>query len=170
MITILRLGHRPARDKRITTHVALVARAFNAEHMIVDTKDVKMESTIEGVVKRFGGVFSIETGVKWKRVIQNWEGTIIHLTMYGEHIEEVIKKIPKDADIKLLIIVGSEKVPREVYDMSDFNIAIGHQPHSEVAALAVFLDRFFQGDELKKDFNGKLRVIGSSSGKSVIEK
>ncbi|TLZ95287.1 MAG: tRNA (cytidine(56)-2'-O)-methyltransferase, partial [Methanobacteriota archaeon] len=30
MITVLRLGHRPARDKRVTTHVALTARAFGA--------------------------------------------------------------------------------------------------------------------------------------------
>ncbi len=28
MIAVLRLGHRPERDKRITTHVALTSRAF----------------------------------------------------------------------------------------------------------------------------------------------
>ena len=31
MITVLRIGHRPARDKRVTTHVALAARAFGGE-------------------------------------------------------------------------------------------------------------------------------------------
>jgi tRNA (cytidine56-2'-O)-methyltransferase len=34
-VTVLRLGHRPERDKRITTHVGLVARAFGAEEMLL---------------------------------------------------------------------------------------------------------------------------------------
>ena len=34
-VIILRLGHRPERDKRITTHVALTARAFGAEGMLL---------------------------------------------------------------------------------------------------------------------------------------
>jgi tRNA (cytidine56-2'-O)-methyltransferase len=41
MITVLRIGHRPERDKRITTHVGLVSRAFSAEKMLVDTKDTE---------------------------------------------------------------------------------------------------------------------------------
>jgi len=43
MITILRIGHRISRDKRITTHVALVARAFGAEKIYIDQKDTKIE-------------------------------------------------------------------------------------------------------------------------------
>jgi tRNA (cytidine56-2'-O)-methyltransferase len=167
MITVLRLGHRPARDKRITTHIGLVARAFSAGCLLVDTKDENLESTILNVIKRFGGPFKIETGVAWRKLVRNWPGKIVHLTMYGEHIDSVLNKIPKNAD--LLIIVGSEKVPREIFECADYNIAIGNQPHSEVAALAIFLDRFFKGDELKKRFNGKLRIVGSSRGKIVIE-
>jgi tRNA (cytidine56-2'-O)-methyltransferase len=45
-------------------------------------------------------------------------------------------------------VVGGPKVPAEVFDLADYNVAVGHQPHSEVAALAVFLDRLFQGDAL----------------------
>ncbi|TFG70124.1 MAG: tRNA (cytidine(56)-2'-O)-methyltransferase, partial [Methanomassiliicoccus sp.] len=30
MIVVLRLGHRPERDQRVTTHVALTARALGA--------------------------------------------------------------------------------------------------------------------------------------------
>ena len=33
-ISVLRLDHRLPRDERITTHVALVARAFGASEMI----------------------------------------------------------------------------------------------------------------------------------------
>ena len=168
MITVLRLGHRPSRDKRITTHIGLVARAFNADKLLIDTKDEKLEATIQGVINRFGGTFSVESGISWRNVIKTCQGTVIHLTMYGEHIDDVIMKIKKNKD--LLIIVGSEKVPREIYERADLNIAIGHQPHSEVAALAVFLDRFFGGAGLRKDFGGKLQIIGQFKGKKVIEK
>lgn len=168
MITVLRIGHRPARDKRITTHIGLVARAFNADCLIVDTKDEKLENTIESITARFGGKFEIKSGIKWKKIIQNWAGKIVHLTMYGEHIDDVINKIPKVDE--LLIIVGSEKVPRDIFEFADFNIAIGHQPHSEVAALSIFLDRYFGGTQLKKEFNGRLKIIGSPKGKQVIEK
>jgi len=36
MITVLRIGHRISRDKRITTHVALVARAFGADKILIE--------------------------------------------------------------------------------------------------------------------------------------
>jgi len=169
MITILRLGHRPARDKRITTHVGLVARAFNAEQMLVDTKDIKLERTLEEVNARFGGKFKVQTDVSWRAIIRNWDGIIVHLTMYGEHLDDIIRNIPKGKNTKLLVIVGSEKVPREVYEKADFNIAIGHQPHSEVAALAIFLDRYFGGKELRKSFDGRLVIKDSRKGKLVID-
>ena len=53
MISVLRIGHRPERDKRITTHIGLVARAFSAERLIIDTKDTELENTIAGVVSRY---------------------------------------------------------------------------------------------------------------------
>ena len=63
-IYILRLGHRPERDKRITTHVALTARAFGAKGIFVSTKDEVLENSIRSVVDRFGGDFTIETGTR----------------------------------------------------------------------------------------------------------
>ena len=123
MISVLRLGHRPFRDKRITTHVALVARAFTADEIIVDTKDEVLENTIKSVYERFGNSFSIKTGVNPYNIVRNWKGTIVHLTMYGEELRKTISKIPRDADI--LIIVGSEKVAPFFYEHADFNISIG---------------------------------------------
>jgi tRNA (cytidine56-2'-O)-methyltransferase len=167
MITVLRLGHRRERDKRITTHIGLVARAFGADKVLISTKDEGIESTIKDVTERFGGDFKVKSGIKWRKTISNWEGIKVHLTMYGEHINDVMPRIPKDRD--LLIIVGAEKVPKEVFISSDFNVAVGNQPHSEVAALAVLLDRFLGEEALKRDFNGKVRILPSKSGKNVVE-
>ena len=168
MITVLRIGHRINRDKRITTHVALVSRAFCADKIIIDTKDKKIEETIKSTCKRFGGNFEIISGLDKKKIIKEWAGIIIHLTMYGDELEKSIQKIDKNQDI--LIIVGAEKVPPYIYEKADFNISIGNQPHSEVAALAIFLDRYTNQQWQNKKFNGKLEILPSDKGKKVIHK
>jgi tRNA (cytidine56-2'-O)-methyltransferase len=168
MITVLRIGHRIPRDKRITTHVALVARAFGADNILIDTKDKKIETTIQSTCKRFGGNFKIQTGINSKKTIKNWDGTIVHLTMYGQQIETTIQKINKKKN--LLIIIGAEKVPPWIYEQSDYNISIGNQPHSEVAALAIFLDRYNKGSWLEKKYDGKIQIQPSDKGKKVISK
>ena len=165
LITVLRIGHRPARDKRVTTHVALAARAFGAERILVDTRDAALEKRVRDVARRFGGPFEIETGVAWRPILRGFRGTKVHLTMYGLPIDETVPRIPQDRD--LLVVVGAEKVPAEVYRLADWNVAVGNQPHSEVAALAVFLDRFLAGDGLRKEFRGRLRVRPSARGKDV---
>ncbi|HEC82055.1 MAG TPA: tRNA (cytidine(56)-2'-O)-methyltransferase [Thermoplasmatales archaeon] len=164
MIAVLRLGHRIDRDKRVTTHVALVARAFGADKIFVDKKDSKLEETIRAVCDRFGGDFDIETGVNWRQLLKSWEDVKVHLTMYGEPFERIIKKIKGD----VLVVVGAEKVPAEVYELVDFNIAVGNQPHSEVAALALFLDRYTKGEWQKKRFKGRMEIMPSKKGKKVV--
>jgi len=168
MISILRIGHRIGRDKRITTHVALVARAFGADNIMIDTADAKIEDNIKSTCKRFGGNFKIDTGVNAKKTIKNWKGTTVHLTMYGEKLENSVKKINAKKDV--LIIVGAEKVPPYVYEMADYNVSVGNQPHSEVAALAVFLDKFTDGKWTDKKFNGKIEILPCDKGKKVISK
>ncbi len=169
MIVVLRLGHRPERDKRITTHVCLVARAFGADGIIVaGEEDAKVRESVEDVVNRWGGPFFIEFRKNWRKVLREWKGKIVHLTMYGVHVDDAMDRIPRDED--LLIVVGAEKVPREVYEMADFNVAVGNQPHSEVAALAVFLDRFFEGRELHHEFSdAHLRIVPQERGKKVLK-
>ena len=168
MITVLRIGHRLGRDKRITTHVALVARTFGANKILIDTKDDLIEKNIRSICKRFGGDFEIQSGIDGKKIIKEWKGVIVHLTMYGERLDKSVKLIDKKKD--LLIIVGAEKVPQRIYEMADFNISVGNQPHSEVAALAILLDRYNKGKWQEKKFNGKMEIIPRNKGKKVINK
>ncbi len=167
-IFVLRLGHRPERDKRVTTHVALTARAFGAQGIYVSTRDEELERSVRSVVKRFGGDFSITTGVRWKELLRSFEGTKVHLTMYGTHIDDALPRLLNAMTEKMLIVVGAEKVPPEVYQAATFNIGLGNQPHSEVAALAVFLDRLKQGEGLRTDFQGQMKVIPCARGKKVV--
>jgi len=165
-VEVLRLGHRPLRDKRVTTHVALVAMAFLARAIHIDSEDAVLEGTIERLSGSFGGGFEVHTGVKARKLLDRWDGTIVHLTMYGSPLQEVIEDIPKDE--KLLVVVGSEKVPAEVYDLAHFNVGVTNQPHSEVSALALLLDRLFDGRELfVGDRGGRMEVVPTARGKQV---
>ncbi len=164
MLAVLRLGHRIGRDKRVTTHVALAARAFGAHKVFISSKDGGLVRSVESVIARFGGDFEIEDGVEWKKLVKAWAGTVVHLTMYGLPLEDVLPKIPKD---DILVVVGAEKVPPGIYNLADFNVAVGNQPHSEVAALAVFLDRLLGGEGLRREIKGRLTIIPSERGKRM---
>ena len=167
MITVLRLGHRRIRDKRISTHIGLTARALGADKVIFSgDKDDDLLYSVKKITEDWGGPFDAEYSKDWKKAIKGFQGTTVHLTMYGLPIQEKIEELRPSQD--LLIIVGGEKVPGEVYQLADHNIGITNQPHSEVAALAIFLDSYFSGRELSKKFkNARLRITPAESGKQI---
>jgi len=170
-IYVLRIGHRPERDKRITTHVALVARAFGAHGFILaDIVDDKVMDSIRKVLYNWGGNLFIAQGIdsfKYVKIWKEFKGLVVHLTMYGINVDDVINEI-RNSGRDILIVVGAEKVPRYFYEEADYNIAIGNQPHSEVAALAIFLDRYYMGKELYFTYEGARIVIEPSpKGKKV---
>src|SRR3989442_5197768 len=113
-MTVLRLGHRPARDKRVTTHVALTARALGADAILVSTRDRSLERTVRNVVERFGGSFAITTGIPWKRTLREWKGPKAHLTMYGLPLDKATPRIGLD---KLPVAMGPEHERREGHDL-----------------------------------------------------
>ena len=168
-VNILRLSHRLVRDDRVTTHVALVARAFGADKIFVVGGEKHLKDSIDRVSDRWGKGFEVELIDSWKTLVNKFKkhGLIIHLTMYGEEVDIIMSKIkPQMKDI--LVIIGGEKVPREIFDISDYNVSIGHQPHSEIAALSIFLDRLFEGKGLKKSFNNsRINIKPSSKNKDI---
>jgi tRNA (cytidine56-2'-O)-methyltransferase len=170
-VSVLRIGHRLVRDDRVTTHAALVSRAFGADRIYMTGIDESVSKTVASVSKRWGGDFKVEVIEDWKALARTWKkegGKVAHMTMYGVNIDEVADKLRKE--VRLLVIIGAEKVPREAYDIADYNIAIGNQPHSEIAALAIFLDRIFGGKQLKKEHaGGKLKIVPAEKGKNVQE-
>lgn len=164
----MRLGHRPERDKRISTHVALVARAFGASGIYFTTKDEKLFESIRRVCERWGGKdFFVEEVREWRKFLKGFDGLKVHLTMYGVPLPEKLEEIKRGE--KILAIVGAEKVPSEVYRLADYNISIGTQPHSEVAALAVFLDRVLEKVFTMEFGDARLKIMPSERGKKVVK-
>ena len=162
---VLRLGHRPERDERLTTHVCLTARAFGAEAVHVDGDDARPVETAQEVTRRFGGDFEARSVESPRSVVEEFEGNVAHLTMYGEPLQDVVGGIREEP---VLALVGAGKVDGWVYGEADYNVGVTNQPHSEVAALAVFLHEYFGGDELDATFEGgEIEVVPSESGKET---
>jgi tRNA (cytidine56-2'-O)-methyltransferase len=170
-VIILRVGHRPERDQRVTTHVGLTARALGAQGMYLAAADKGVVQSIADVVSRWGGDFFCQDAVKWRTCIRDWKaqgGTVVHLTMYGLNLPDVMGEIREQK--KILVIVGAEKVPGEIYGLADYNVAVTGQPHSEISSLALFLDHYFSGQEFRNEFpNARIRIVPSKAGKQTEE-
>lgn len=167
---VLRIGQRVVRDDRVTTHVALVARAFGASKIYMNEVNPEIKDTLDKINDTWGGNFEVEFITDWKKVLREKKADsrkIIHLTMYGEGINDLSSSLQKEE--KILIVVGAEKVPREIYDFADYNVAVGNQPHSEISALAVLLDRIQKGKQFQTKFENPTReIIPTKNGKNVI--
>jgi tRNA (cytidine56-2'-O)-methyltransferase len=168
-VSVLRLGHRPGRDDRMTTHVGLTARALGADAVILAKDGSSQRGTIEDITDRFGGPFEVTTTDSPRSTVRNWEGAVVHLTMYGLPIQEVQAEIRHShATAPLLVVVGAEKVPFDVYEHADWNVGVTNQPHSEIAGLAVFLDRLFEGRELDREWEDAAKtVVPKATGKRI---
>lgn len=170
-IVVLRYGHRIVRDYRVTSHACLVARALGAEKIIINgDRDQSVEKSVKSVATRWGGKFSVEFAESWRSVLQEYKKKgyfVVHLTMYGKALEKEAKKLREKK--KILLIIGSQKVEPAVYELSDLNLSVTQQPHSEIAAMAVALDWIFDGKELGKRFrNAKIKVLPSGKGKKIV--
>jgi tRNA (cytidine56-2'-O)-methyltransferase len=168
-VAVLRLGHRPGRDDRMTTHVGLTARALGADRVVFEERVTDARAAVGDVTDRFGGPFVAETTAEPKRLLRDWTGPVVHLTMYGEPLDEGLPAIRDRHDEEpVLFVVGAEKVSFDVYEAADRNVAVTNQPHSEVAALAVALDRLFDGAELDREWeDADRRVVPQATGKRV---
>ena len=169
VIEVVRIGQRLVRDDRVTTHVALVSRAFGAERIYMTEVNPEIKDTLEKINKTWGGNFMVEFIDKWKTIVKKKKEDgfkIVHLSMYGEIINDAQESLRKEKN--LLIVVGAEKVPREIYELADYNIGVGSQPHSEISALAVLLDRIQKGKQFEKEFSdAKRKIIPTKNGKNV---
>ena len=170
-LVVLRIGHRFHRDSRVTTHVCLTARALGADSVIIaDREDKTVEASVREVGRKFGGNFSIESGKPWRKTIRDWKeegGRIVHLTAYGLKLPDVIREIG-ESNRDILVVVGSEKMPGEVFKLADWNVSVTNQPMSEVGALAIFLDWHLQHGAFDRVFpDGQVEIVPSSDRKNI---
>jgi tRNA (cytidine56-2'-O)-methyltransferase len=173
-ILVLRLGHRYVRDDRATTHLFLAARALGADGAIYSgQRDPEVEESLRRVGSAWGGSFELSYTKNWNKTLQCYkskEWKMIHLTMYGILLQNVISDIRSSLSNKI-VVVGGPKVPKRIYELANWNVAVTNQPHSEISALGVFLHELLEGKELAKPFpDGQLEIVPLAKGKKVIRK
>ncbi len=179
-IVVFRYGHRLERDKRTTTHCALVARVLGAKEIIyTGEEDPSVEDSVLEINKKWGSNFKISFVKDWENELKKLKKkfTIIHLTMYGLDLNDFLEEFKKQkTKLKkdIIIVIGSQKVPTEVYQLADYNVSVTNQPHSEIAALTILLDRL-NPNALTKDFQdnnfkkAKIKITPCNKGKIIKE-
>ena len=154
----------------MSTHLGLTARVYGAtSFLLAGDNDSSVLDSLVDVQARFGGEMEIRHEASplgfLRRFIASG-GIAVHLTMYGIPYREAVSEIPDEAPI--VIVVGGAKVSREYYEICQFNVAVGNQPHSEVAALAAFLERLNDGVAPADHFSGgEVKIFPSERGKDL---
>jgi tRNA (cytidine56-2'-O)-methyltransferase len=146
---------------------------MGCEGMYLASKDKGVVQSILDVDERFGSsMFFVTDDVSWKTCIKEWKaqgGIVVHLTMFGLNLPDLGSQISKHPE-KILIVIGAEKVPGEVYELADYNLAISNQPHSEISSLAIFLYYLYGDEGLTREFpKAQMRVVPCVKGKLVVE-
>lgn len=131
MIVVFRFGYWFERDKRIMIYVVLMVRVFGVDKIIIVVEeDEYVKESVEDVVNCWGGFFEIEFNFSWKKILREWKdrGIIVYFIMYGIYIDDVIFCIKDELKFgkDFFIVVGVEKVLREVYEMVDYNVVVGN--------------------------------------------
>jgi tRNA (cytidine56-2'-O)-methyltransferase len=151
--------------------VCLTARAFGADGVVIaDTQAQGIVKKVDYLTKSWGGSFWVKDSLGASQIINKWKrlgGIVVNLSMYGEDIRNVLSELYNSyyGLLKpILVIIGSSKVPGVIYASSDYNVSITHQPHSEIAALAIFLDRL-GGGQWPQNWDGPIKVMPSLKGK-----
>ena len=126
IIEVARLGERLVRDDRVTTHAALVSRAFGASRIYMSEASEDIQETVTGVNRTWGGSFEVVLEENLRGVIRSKKAGsygVVHLTMYGQDLNEALPPIRR-LD-RVLVVIGASKVPREIYELADYNVAVG---------------------------------------------
>jgi tRNA (cytidine56-2'-O)-methyltransferase len=167
-VSVLRVGHRPGRDPRLTTHLALTARALGAQRMLLHPPDPDLARRVAEVGRGWGGSFEVVNAPDWRRAVRDFDGPVVHLTMYGLPFVRVLPRLQKAE--RVLLVVGGAKVPPDLYRLATHNVGIGHQPHSEVAAVAVALSQMLGVPGPAPWAGATHRIVPQARGKRVVGK
>jgi tRNA (cytidine56-2'-O)-methyltransferase len=134
--------------------------------MFLQPPDPELADRIAAVVERWGGAFEVVPTDDWKSTVRSFDGPVVHLTMYGLPLARVVPRLARAE--RVLLVVGGAKVPADLYRRSTLNVAVGHQPHSEVAAVAVVLERLLGLPGPRRLRGARQVIVPQARGKRVL--
>lgn len=134
--------------------------------MLLEPPDPELADRVALLGGGWGGTFKVVGVDDWKKEVRSFDGTVVHLTMYGQPLVRVLPKLQQSR--RILLVVGGAKVPPDLYRLANLNVAVGHQPHSEVAAVAVVLDRLLGIPGPRRWRGARRSVVPRARGKKVV--
>ena len=135
--------------------------------MFLHPPDPDLSARLAAVARRWGGDFEVVPTPDWRRCVRSFDGDVVHLTMYGRPLAALVARLRRSR--RLLLAVGGAKVPPEMYRLARFNVSVGGQPHSEVAAVAVVLAQLLGLPANARRKGARLRIVPQARGKKVLE-
>jgi tRNA (cytidine56-2'-O)-methyltransferase len=135
--------------------------------MYLEPPDTDLARRVGEVSRSWGGDFGVIGLDNWRPLVRSSDVLVVHLTMYGLPLERVLPRLRRAP--RVLLVVGGAKVPPDLYRLSDVNVAVGHQPHSEVAAVALLLDRLLGPPRSGRWPGARRSVVPRARGKKIIE-
>ena len=136
--------------------------------MYLNPPDPALTERLRAVARRWGGAFEIVPTEDWKKLVRSFEGDVVHLTMYGLPLPDLAARLRRGR--RLLVAVGGAKVPPELFRWARYNVSVGSQPHSEVAALAVTLVQLLGLPGTRPTRGARLHIVPRAHGKKVVER
>ncbi len=134
--------------------------------MYLNPPDPALALRVRSVSDRWGGDFAVVPAPDWRSIVRSYDGAVVHLTMYGLPFERVRSRLGRAR--RVLLVVGGAKVPPDLYGLATVNVAVGHQPHSEVAAVAVVLAELRGIPPPGPWPRSRQRIVPRARGKRVI--
>ena len=134
--------------------------------MYLHPPDPALAQRLRSVRERWGGDFEVVPAPDWRAIVRSYDGSVVHLTMYGLPFERVRSRLGRARHV--LLVVGGAKVPPDLYGLATLNVAVGHQPHSEVAAVAVVLAQLRGIPPPRAWPRARQRIVPRARGKRVI--
>lgn len=157
MITVLSIGEK---NPRVKLNLCLTARAFGAAKIIfVGRRDANISKHISAINGTWGGIFKVDFASSVKSAVEPLtKYKSVYLTMFGLPLKQLKYTVKTYKNI--LLIVTSKEYDKQVGELADFKLSITSQPHSQAAAIAIFLHEFFDGREQAMQFqNAKVKVV-----------
>ncbi|MEM3841088.1 MAG: hypothetical protein QXN59_00100 [Candidatus Micrarchaeaceae archaeon] len=164
MIIVLVVG-KPNYENMLD--ICLTARALGASSAVFTISNPQLISRLKRscsvVAKKWGGNFSVQFTSNWKGYLESRRNyKTVHLTRYGIPVQKRLYTLRSYKNI--IIAISTTKELKSMCTVADFNISITSQPHSSIAAMAIFLNQYFAGRELSLNFsNAKFKVLPSQN-------
>ncbi len=169
MIVVLAIG-KPKYESMVD--ICLTARALGASSVVLTSSSHEMNSKLKRfcsfITNKWGGSFSAQFTSNWKNYMHSKTNyKTVYLTRYGIPIQKQQYSIRSYKNI--LLIISTDKEMPELNKLSDFNISITAQPHSSIAAMAIFLNTYYAGRELSLNFSKAQYKVVPSPHDSILK-